>query len=53
MGFWWRWQDLNLRPWDYDAPARNNRAKCYTYENQQNPFYESNFESKDFKIPEN
>ena len=18
---WWRWQDLNLRPWDYDAPA--------------------------------
>ncbi len=21
MGLWWRWQDLNLRPWDYDSPA--------------------------------
>ena len=21
VGLWWRWQDLNLRPWDYDAPA--------------------------------
>ena len=20
-GLWWRWQDLNLRPWYYDAPA--------------------------------
>ncbi len=19
MGLWWRWQDLNMRPWDYDA----------------------------------
>ena len=53
MGLWWRWQDLNLRPWDYDSPAQNYRAKCYTYENQQCPFYESNFESKDFKTPEN
>ena len=25
MGLWWRWQDLNLRPWDYDSPAQNNR----------------------------
>ena len=21
VGFWWQWQDLNLRPWDYDSPA--------------------------------
>ena len=21
VGLWWRWQDLNLRPWDYDSPA--------------------------------
>ena len=23
MGFWWRWQDLNLRPWVYDSPAQS------------------------------
>ncbi len=22
VGLWWRWQDLNLRPWDYDSPAQ-------------------------------
>ena len=22
---------MNLRPWNYDAPAQNNRAKCYEY----------------------
>ncbi len=21
VGLWWWWQDLNLRPWDYDSPA--------------------------------
>ena len=22
MGLWWRWQDLNLRPWDYDSSVQ-------------------------------
>ena len=30
MGLWWRWQDLNLRPWDYDAPASaQNQSEVY------------------------
>ena len=22
VGLWWRWQDLNLLPWDYDSLAQ-------------------------------
>ncbi len=34
VGLWWQWQDLNLRPWDYDVPAlsRINEKSRVFYE---------------------
>ena len=46
MGLWWRWQDLNLRPWDYDAPALPpNQAENLGFLKRETPKGET-FEEK-------